>query len=779
MTSRRIPIGSGQRPPPRPQPGHFQSSLDLVFSFSRSQAFFGSNLPSSPSFVARYRRPGFPEDEESTAPSDGGFDGSGSRGPGTTTTTSDDGTRGGEESLDEGGGWSDDDGDREMDDGIDARAISWDSDVPQREQLPRNAVANQAQQAQSSSRKSSRSRNRGGGPGPSSTFGGAGGAPQPHHGSFPPPRRQPSSEGSTSQSDQPRFPSQPGPYSHSPSLLNPASASPSATRSGPSLNERSPLISRRISTGNDTTHSFSPPDSVPFPRRTPLVNAALIAHNNNHHQNGGVENGNGARRRLSVISAEAWKEAIEESRGMSTFGQTLFNTVNVLIGVGLLAEPLAFADAGWFLGSIILTFCALVTNYTAKMLAKIMSQDPTLLNFSDVLIKAYGPKARPFIHLAFVCELTALSIALVVLFSDSMSTLIPRLSPTFFKFIAFAIILPTTYLPLRFLSITSLIGILSSFMLLFVLYFDGIWKRYPPGSLWVPMHTDFGPRWGRLPLSFGLLMSGFAGHAVIPSLYRDMKEPKHFDRMINMAYFIAFGISMLMGAAGYAMFGNDVSDEVTRDLRRTHGYPAVLNQIAVWMIAINPVVKYALASLPLVATIEHLIGVRKDRITLEEEEARHSSSGILDGSAIASEEESSSYYATPVPVEVDPEESAHDTPVVRATSMFIIRPVVMGLVVLAAILIPNFGIVLSFLGSSSAFLVCAIGPIGAYLIIGQRKEPLKNNSGLHHTSDEPKAWEGLGPLERILCWVLLIISTLLAVIGTLWTCMPALHSRHR
>lgn len=35
---------------------------------------------------------------------------------------------------------------------------------------------------------------------------------------------------------------------------------------------------------------------------------------------------------------------------------------------------------------------------TAKMLARIMSEDPTLLTYSDVLIKAYGPSARSIIH---------------------------------------------------------------------------------------------------------------------------------------------------------------------------------------------------------------------------------------------------------------------------------------------------------------------------------------------------------------------------------------------
>jgi solute carrier family 32 (vesicular inhibitory amino acid transporter) len=92
------------------------------------------------------------------------------------------------------------------------------------------------------------------------------------------------------------------------------------------------------------------------------------------------------------------------------------HSVNVLIGVGLLAEPLAFADAGWVLGSILLLFCALITNCecgrivfgarsdlccltdTGKMLAKMMVRDPSLLTYADVLIKAYGHNARTFIY---------------------------------------------------------------------------------------------------------------------------------------------------------------------------------------------------------------------------------------------------------------------------------------------------------------------------------------------------------------------------------------------
>ncbi|KNZ52239.1 hypothetical protein VP01_3640g6 [Puccinia sorghi] len=52
------------------------------------------------------------------------------------------------------------------------------------------------------------------------------------------------------------------------------------------------------------------------------------------------------------------------SAGTSTFGQTLFNAFNILCGVGLLSEPLAFSAMGWIGGVLMFIFCGLSTNYT-------------------------------------------------------------------------------------------------------------------------------------------------------------------------------------------------------------------------------------------------------------------------------------------------------------------------------------------------------------------------------------------------------------------------------
>ncbi|SCV70229.1 BQ2448_1623 [Microbotryum intermedium] len=731
------------------------SSLDLVFSFSRSAAFFGENLPSGPSFVdsQRYRRPTHVRHSVDDADS-------------SVTGGPSDRERDHSEDRDESIATSDDDW--SVDDEIDQDLVqSWDGDRPpsRKEQLPSNAVVSPSRKRRTKSTTA----------------------------------RLSSNEGSPVPND--RLPYVP-PSSLGSSRVGLYSGMSSVAADRDRVDERSPLIAPALRS-TSTSATFSPANQ-PSPNRgeqlSPLLSPTYIGPGGKQQQQQRRTLGknNAAGRRLSIISSEAWSAAIEEQRGESTWGQTLFNTVNVLIGVGLLAEPLAFADAGWAIGTTLLLFCALITNYTGKMLARIMRQDSSLATYADVLIKAYGTRAKNIVYALFILELGALSIALCTLFADSMESLYPALSSQAYKVMFFFIILPTTFLPLRFLSLTSLLGIISSFTLLLVLVTDGALKAYRPGSLRDPMPTAASPRWMRLPLSFGLLMSGFAGHAVIPSLYRDMKNPNQFNSMINIAYVIAFSISMLFGTLGYIMYGNNVSSEVTRDLLATKGNPAVLNKIAVWMVALNPVVKYAVANAPLVQTFEVMLGIQNTR-SVNERRSRprfrspHDSdaSAILEGSAIMSEDSSSSISG------LEASDSTLHRPKIQQPFLlryrpFITRPLLTALIIVLAIVIPDFGRVLSFLGSASAFIICCIGPIGAYLILGRQKVSAKGSTT--PSTITPSAMENVisssvsksrlsgdegsrYPLvvrgfERVLCWVLLIFSASLAIMGTIWSVMP-------
>lgn len=137
---------------------------------------------------------------------------------------------------------------------------------------------------------------------------------------------------------------------------------------------------------------------------------------------------------------------------------------SVLIGVGLLSLPLGFKYAGWVCGMITLFCCAAVTAYTAKLLAKCMDLDPSIITFSDLAYVSFGTNARVATSILFTLELLGASVALIVLFADSLDLLFPGLlSLVQWKVLCSMAMIPLNFLPLRLLSFTSVIGIFSCF----------------------------------------------------------------------------------------------------------------------------------------------------------------------------------------------------------------------------------------------------------------------------------------------------------------------------
>lgn len=119
-----------------------------------------------------------------------------------------------------------------------------------------------------------------------------------------------------------------------------------------------------------------------------------------------------------------------------------------------------------------------------------------------------------------------------------MEIVIPRLSSDTYKLIGFFLILPTVFMPLRMLSIPSVMSTLATVVLVAIVVFDGFYKTKAPGSIMDPAPTRMGPETYQLNWlgSVGLVLAGFGGHAVIPSVARDMKKPESCDRIFNIAF---------------------------------------------------------------------------------------------------------------------------------------------------------------------------------------------------------------------------------------------------
>ncbi|KAJ5150518.1 Amino acid transporter transmembrane [Penicillium coprophilum] len=397
--------------------------------------------------------------------------------------------------------------------------------------------------------------------------------------------------------------------------------------------------------------------------------------------------------------------------GQSTVPQTIFNSVNVLIGIGLLSLPLAMKHAGWVLGLAFLVFSAVTTSYTAKILAKCLDVDQSLVTYADLAYISFGQHARLITSFLFCLELLGACVALVVLFADSLYALVPGLSILQWKIICGVVLVPLNFLPLRFLSITSILGIISCTSIVVLICIDGLIKPDAPGSLRQPANTFLFPEnWATLPLSFGLIMSPWGGHGVFPNIYRDMRHPQKYGKSLSVTYIFTFTLDCSMAIIGWLMFGNGVRDEITANVLTITDYPQSISVCIVIFISIIPLTKVPLNARPLVATFEVLCG--------------------LGGGYV-------------------PAENGSET--LQKISRAMVRVFVVAMIVILAVIFPAFDRIMAFLGSFLCFTICIIFPLAFYLKIFGKE---------------------ISRGEYIVDWILLIISSILAAVGTVWAFLP-------
>jgi len=106
-----------------------------------------------------------------------------------------------------------------------------------------------------------------------------------------------------------------------------------------------------------------------------------------------------------------------------------------------------------------------------------MSTEPSLRTYADIGNFAFGTRARLIVSFFFCIELWAVATALIILFGDSARALVlsstgkhgaqgslefmTNWPPAAFKALGTLIVLPTMFLPLKFLSPISVVGIIS------------------------------------------------------------------------------------------------------------------------------------------------------------------------------------------------------------------------------------------------------------------------------------------------------------------------------
>ncbi|KAI8839618.1 transmembrane amino acid transporter protein-domain-containing protein [Chytridium lagenaria] len=423
--------------------------------------------------------------------------------------------------------------------------------------------------------------------------------------------------------------------------------------------------------------------------------------------------------------------------GSSTM-QSIFNTVNLLLGLGLLSLPYALRCGGWIPGLTILISTAFITSYTAYILSRCLSLRPgRLLDFADIGEQAFGPHARSIVSILFISELFVTCVAFIILISDSLNALYPTFPMWGCRLVAFVACTGSTFVrQLKYISYASLVGIAASFNLVVVVVLDGVMKRERPGSLWEVEETRMVPRHlGSISLAFGIVMAGFAGHAVLPNIYLDMKDKTRFPHVLAVSFSIALSLYTLVAVCGYAMFGEMTLEEVTMNLAVPgNSVNPFLNVVTTGLIAFIPIPKYALTIAPVALALDQYTGSR--------------------------------LLLTPP----------------RGVQL-VLRTVLGGTTAVLPLLVPHFDVVLSLLGCVFSVSVSVVLPAACYLRLfggwegrgGGEGRPLLGAGGVGGAVGAGVGGvvgvAGMKGWERVVCWVLVVGGSLaagVATVGSLW-----------
>ena len=351
------------------------------------------------------------------------------------------------------------------------------------------------------------------------------------------------------------------------------------------------------------------------------------------------------------------------------------NSVNILLGVGLLSVPYALARGGWA-GLGVLFLLGGVTNYTGKALVRCQdlgtlevrdgealpesfrsgdedeedwllranasdeedwllranasdasdaSGNPSgdgpnaagasrpvarrrrLSSYEDIGEAAFGRAGRAFITAVLYTELVGTCALFFILEGDHLALLFSGSGrdSAWFQAASACVMVPTLWLAdLGALSYVGALGAAASVSLAGVVGYE-LWMgtrgftALPPGLADTSvLHAS------TLPVSFGLLAFVFAGHAVFPAIYASMETPEEYEPMLDATYAIVFATCLVIGGAGYALYGDAVRDEVTLNLPN-----GALSTLALALITINPLSKFALTMDPVARGLEAAAGV--------------------------------------------------------------------------------------------------------------------------------------------------------------------------
>ncbi|KAL4428159.1 hypothetical protein ABPG75_002248 [Micractinium tetrahymenae] len=262
----------------------------------------------------------------------------------------------------------------------------------------------------------------------------------------------------------------------------------------------------------------------------------------------------------------------------ASLSATIFNVLNIYVGLGLLTMPYACMKGGWAALGFLLVLVPLFAT-SGQLICRAFDLLPASAprSYPALGAAAAGRAGRRAVLLFCFLELAGASIVLLMVCWQMLELLLPSegigpLRPMHLAAgISTACLLPLLLIELAQLSRLSVLGSTSSLMVIaLALALLGL----DPSRQAMPQQ----PPPGRHAASIGVLQSigifalSCSAHTTLPALRSAMRKPSEFPAALSISFSVMLACYSSLAAAGYWYWGDSASPLVTTDLATNSFY---------------------------------------------------------------------------------------------------------------------------------------------------------------------------------------------------------------